>query len=205
MRQRAAKLARRLNEAIFQSPSSSRHAYPREPIMNRRNLLRLSTIAVVGLCLEVAPPAGDAIGQQAAKIDKAKLIGTWMLVSNTGSNPGVRNFGPNDGVAIFEANGRFSLQLVRSDLPKFASNNRDTGTPDENKAIVQGSITYFGTYSVNEPDSTVTLHVERSSFPNWNGTDQKRIITSLTAEELVYTNPSASVGGTAALAWKRVK
>ena len=38
-----------------------------------------------------------------------------------------------DGVAIFDGN-RFSLQLVRSDLPKFASNNRDTGTPEENKA-----------------------------------------------------------------------
>src|SRR5215470_19738167 len=121
MRRRAAKLGRRLNEAILQIPPSSRHAYPREPIMNRRNLLRLSSIAVVGLCLEVAPPAGDAIGQQAAKTDKAKLIGTWMLVSNTGSNPGARTFGPNDGVAIFEANGRFSLQLLRSDLPKFAS------------------------------------------------------------------------------------
>src|SRR5262249_52921942 len=36
---------------------------------------------------------------------------------------------------------------VRSDLPKFASNNRDMGTPEENKAVVQGSITYFGTYS----------------------------------------------------------
>src|SRR5262245_55250516 len=85
MRRRAAKLARRLNEAIFQSPSSSRHPYPREPIMNRRNLLRLSTIAVVGLCFEVAPPAGDAIGQQAAKIDKAKLIGGMVAQFGTWS------------------------------------------------------------------------------------------------------------------------
>jgi Lipocalin-like domain len=51
----------------------------------------------------------------------------------------------------------------------------------------------------------LTLHIERSSFPNWSGTDQKRIIRSLTADELKYTNPSASVGGTAELAWKRVK
>ena len=77
-----------------------------------------------------------------------------MLVSNTTTSPNARTFGPNDGVAIFEANGRFSLSLVRSDLPKIASNNRDTGTPDENKAIVQGSIAYFGTYSVSEADGT---------------------------------------------------
>jgi len=171
--------------------------------MNRVTTLILAAIAL--LFLGLALPAGNAVGQQMAKINKAQLVGSWMLASNTATRPGVRTFGPNDGVAIFEANGRFSLQLVRSDLPKFASNNRDTGTPDENKAIVQGSITYFGTYSVNEADGTLTLHIERSSFPNWNGTDQKRTIASLTAEELRYTNPAASVGGTAELVWKRVK
>ena len=80
---------------------------------------------------------------------KSQLVGSWTLVANTGSNPPARFLGPNDGVAICEPNGRCSLQLVRSDLAKFASNNRDPGTPDENKAIVQGSISYFGTYSVN--------------------------------------------------------
>jgi hypothetical protein len=45
----------------------------------------------------------------------------------------------------------------------------------------------------------------RSTFPNWNGLDQKRLITSLTADELKCTNPAASVGGTAELVWKRVK
>jgi hypothetical protein len=171
--------------------------------MNWRRILSLAGIAAVGLA---SLPGNDAVGQQ-AKINKAQLVGSWTLVSNTGSNqsPAAKNFGPNDGFATFEANGRFSIQLVRSDLPKFASNNRDTGTAEENKAVVQGSITYFGTYSVNEGVGALTLHIERSSFPNWNGIDQKRIIASLNAEELQYTNPTASVGGTAILAWKRAK
>jgi hypothetical protein len=38
--------------------------------------------------------------------------------------------------------------LNRADLPKFAANNRNVGTPEENKAIVQGSFAYFGTYTV---------------------------------------------------------
>ena len=166
--------------------------------MNRRSLISMSLMTAVGL----AVAAGSAAG---APIDKRQLVGTWVLVSNTPTSPNARTFGPNDGVAIFEANGRFALSLVRSDLPKIASNNRDTGTPDENKAIVQGSIAYFGTYSVSEADGTVTLHIERSTFPNWNGTDQKRLIISLTSNEFKYTNPAASVGGTAELAWKRVK
>jgi hypothetical protein len=148
--------------------------------------------------------ATTAIAQQ-TNISKTLLVGSWTLVSNTTSSPGAKPFGPNDGVAIFETNGRFSLQLVRFDLPKFASNNRDTGTPDENKAVMQGSISYFGMYSVDEADGIVTLHIERCSFPNWTGTDQKRLIVSLTTEELKYKNPAASVGGTAELTWRRVK
>jgi Lipocalin-like domain len=69
----------------------------------------------------------------------------------------------------------------------------------------QGSIAYFGTYSLNKTDGTLTLHIERSSFANRNGTDQQRLIASLTATDLKYTNPAASTGGTAELAWKRVK
>jgi hypothetical protein len=166
--------------------------------MNRRSMLNISAVTVLGLALL----AGRA---DAAKVDQKQLVGDWALVSAGAPNPDIKPFGPNDGFATFQSNGRFSLQLILSSLPKFASNNRAAGTSEENKAVVQGSISYFGTYSVNETDGTVTLHIERCSFPNWNGTDLKRIITSLTGEELKYMNPAASVGGAAELAWKRVK
>ena len=168
--------------------------------MNRRNMLNISAVTVLGLAFLAG--RADAANE---KVDQKQLVGDWALVSAGAPNPDIKPFGPNDGFATFQPNGRFSLQLILSDLPKFASNNRAKGTPDENKAVVQGSISYFGTYSVNETDGTVTLHIERCSFPNWNGTDLKRIITSLTGEELKYTNPAASVGGAAELAWKRVK
>ena len=166
--------------------------------MNRRTMLNIS--AVLGLALLASSATGAT-----KKVNKRQLVGSWALVSANAPSPDAQPFGPNDGFAVFQANGRFSLQLILSSLPKFASNNRAQGTADENKAITQGSITYFGTYAVNEADGAVTLHIERSSFPNWNGTDQKRLITSLTAEELKYTNPAASVGGTAELVWKRVR
>jgi hypothetical protein len=38
------------------------------------------------------------------------------------------------------------------------------GTPGENKAVVQGSIAYFGTYSVNEADKVITAQIEGSTF-----------------------------------------
>jgi Lipocalin-like domain len=61
---------------------------------------------------------------------------------------------------MFDPNGHFSEIITRSDLPKFASNNREAGTPEENKAAVQGSIAFFGTYTVDESAKTLTQHVE---------------------------------------------
>jgi lipocalin-like protein len=45
-------------------------------------------------------------------------------------------------------------------------------TAEENEATANGTQTYFGTYSVNDADRSIAIHVEGSSFPNWNGTDQ---------------------------------
>jgi hypothetical protein len=156
---------------------------------NRRNIGSLYAIAAFALLLSV----GNAAAQSAKD-----LVGSWTAVS-------VEAYGPNPkGSLIFEANGRYSLQLMRSDLPKYASNNRMQGTPAEYKATVEGSISYFGTYSVNGTD--LTLRVEGSTFPNWIGTDQKRINLSVTGDELKYTNTAPSGGGTATpLVWKRVK
>jgi hypothetical protein len=77
---------------------------------------------------------------------------------------------------MFDPNGHFSEIITRSDLPKFACNNREAGTPEENKAAMQGSIAYFGTYSVSDTDKVITFHIEGSTFPNWKGTDQKRLL-----------------------------
>jgi hypothetical protein len=69
----------------------------------------------------------------------------------------------------------------------------------------QGVLSHFGTYSLNEADGTFTLHVEVSSFSNYNGTDQKRIVTSLSADEMKVTNPTPTTPDTAYAVFKRVK
>jgi hypothetical protein len=168
--------------------------------MNRRNMLAISALTSFGLVLL----ADGAPGQPKAKVEKSQLVGDWILVSVNAPTATIQN-SPNDGFLVFGPNGRFSFALLNAKVPKFASNNRNTGTADENKAAVQGNIAYFGTYSLSEADGTLTFHIERCSYPNWTGTDQRRLITSLTAEELKYTNPSASIGGTAELVWKRAK
>jgi hypothetical protein len=166
--------------------------------MNRPTILSISATTALGLALL----PGNAFGQTAKD-----LVGTWTQVSNvTISQDGRRTepFGPNPkSVAIFDSNGHFATITVRPDLPKFASNNRMQGTPEENKAVVQGSIALFGTYTV--ADKVVTLKVEASTWPGWTGTDQKRPIISFTGDDLKWTVPAASVGGVGEVTYRRIK
>jgi|SRR5262245_1441237 len=149
-----------------------------------------------------------AVPQQTSLKDQ--LVGTWLLVSvdNVRDDGGKAElFGSNPrGILIYTADGHFVLVNMRGDLPKFAAKNRDQGTPDENKSVVQGSIAYFGTYAVSDADKVISAKIEGSTYPNFvGGPDQKRLITSLTADELKFINPAASAGGKLQLVWQRAK
>ena len=72
---------------------------------------------------------------------KELLVGAWTLLLVDGKNADgtqVPLYGPNPiGSLIFTSNGRFSVQVMRTiNRPPFASNNRDTGTAEQNKAAV---------------------------------------------------------------------
>jgi hypothetical protein len=149
--------------------------------------------------------------QTLAQSAQDQLVGTWMLVSVYIEGPdGSRfdAFGANPtGILIMDGNGRISVQFIGSDLPKFASNDRLEGTPEENKAVIKGMLCYFGTYSVSDVDHSLNIHIESSSFPNWRGADQKRFLT-LTEDEMKWINPTTSTGGpgfTGHTVWKRPK
>ena len=101
------------------------------------------------------------------------------------------------GMLVFTADGHFSQVHVSGDLPRIASNNRLAGTPEQNAAIVHGSLALFGTYTVDETKKTLTFNIVASTFPNQQGTSQTRTIDKLTADEFVNTNPAASRDGPA--------
>jgi hypothetical protein len=172
-----------------------------------RHLLSVCVITAFGVALL----PGASVAQQ--KSIKDQLVGTWTLLLNDNVKPDGSHeplFGPNpSGTVIFSPDGHYSLQIMRASLPKFASNSRVKGSADENKAVVQGALTHFGKYTVNDADKTLNLQIESSSFPNWSGTRQKRPITAMADDVLTWTtaNPSAdpSGGSKAELVWKRAK
>lgn len=128
---------------------------------------------------------------------KDQIVGTWIAVSQYVDQNGnkLEPFGANPkGIVVYDPNGHFVLVLQRETLPKFASNNRLAGTPDENKAIVQGSIAYFGKYSVDERERKINLHYDGSTYPNWDGEDQVRLV-EISRDELKIISPVSAVGG----------
>jgi hypothetical protein len=171
--------------------------------MHRRDILTLSAITAFGLALLPA----SAVSQP--KSLKDQLLGTWTLVSWERTAPDgtkVHAFGTNPkGVNVFGADGHFVVFYTRADLPKLASNDRTKATPQEAKALMDGVIAYSGTYTVEEASKTIVLNIETTSFPNQLGLPQKRVITSLTADELKYSNPTATAGGKIEITLKRGK
>jgi hypothetical protein len=173
---------------------------------NLRDGLKFVAVA----CLVLGLRAGEATGQQSPTPAHGQFVGTWSLVSIHYVEKDGRKlepFGPGaKGMLYFDAGGRFATQVMAADRPLFASTNRMIGTPEENRAVSRGVVAYFGTYTVDEPNHVVTLHIEQSSFPNWNGTDQQRRF-AFTGDELRYTAASstANPAESAELVWKRVR
>jgi hypothetical protein len=139
---------------------------------------------------------------------KDQLVGTWIYVSSTGK----RDDGSNvqrpslQGAVTYTADGRFHFITTRTDTPKLASKDTSRPTPEEAMAIASGSIAYTGTYTVDEGTKTIHANVETSTFPNLVGApNQRRIVTSINADEMKFTNPRTPAGVTLEFVWKRAK
>jgi Lipocalin-like domain len=175
--------------------------------MNRSTTLALSMMAL--LCSGVALPGG-AVAQQPAKTLKQQLVGTWTFVVTEATLPDGKKstpFGPNpQGVNIFTEDGHFAQIQIDSAIPRIAADSRVAGTAEENKAVVQGSLAIFGTYTVDEATKILHYKVESSTYPNWIGQQQERKIELLTADEFKNSNQAGSIAGAKTVnVWKRAK
>jgi hypothetical protein len=162
----------------------------REEHMKGRSILSISAMTVLGLA--VLP--GSAVAQQGTL--KQQLVGTWTLVSCENQVNGIRQ--PNcvnpSGSLSLDASGRYTLAHLARGRPKATTTgaqNRADVTPDYYKAIAQGVVAQFGTWSVSEADKTLTRKVEGALFPNGEGTEGKTTV-SLAGDELklTATNPA---------------
>jgi hypothetical protein len=168
--------------------------------MVRRTTIRLAILATL------ASPLTVLSWSPASAQSPSGVVGTWTLVSSVTEKDGTRTdqFGSGaKGMLTLDADRHFMLTIIGPDLPKFAANNRAAGTAEENKAVVSKSIAMIGTYVLNPADKTLTFKVDSATFPNWNGTEQKRLLASSNKDELKYITPTASSGGVGTVTWRR--
>jgi hypothetical protein len=175
--------------------------------MNQRSIFTLSAMA---LGLALLPSGIDA--QQRSLKDQ--LVGAWTLVSCEVPADVIRQpFCVNPkGTLIFDASGQYTQVIAARGRPNATPGpnglfNRADVKPEEYKAIAQGVVANFGTWSVNEVDKTLTLHEEGALFPNGEGGDGKWTI-SLTGDELktvTVTRRYSTATRPTTFLWTRVK
>ncbi len=139
-----------------------------------------------------------------------QLVGTWALVSVDNIYPDssrVHPYGDEpQGLLIFDTKGNYAIQILKATRPKIVSGDKNKCTPEENAMMVQGSNSHFGTYAVDEARKTITFNIAHASFPNWEGTVQKRSYT-YTNNEIRYVVTHTTQGGQSVIAevtWRRL-
>ena len=106
------------------------------------------------------------------------VIGHWRLIAveahdDAGSVSYVFGRHPR-GQVMYDAAGNVYVLLFDPDRPQFASGDRLRGTSQEIQAAFEGSVAYYGRYTIDQTAGRVTHHVLGSTFPNWIGTDLVR-------------------------------
>lgn len=120
--------------------------------------------------------------QTPAKSLKDELVGHWQLVSIVinGNTP----YGADpQGSMFLDAGGHYSVIVITGGRAR--------------------SISYYGTYTVNDADDSMTMHIDGSNRADFAGRDVKRVI-SLSGDEMIVADQTASgAAGSTKLTWKR--
>jgi hypothetical protein len=136
------------------------------------------------------------------------LQGTWTLVAADKVLPDgetTRDYGENPkGRLVVDAKGRYSLQIFKSERLHFTSESKADGSVDEFKSAVMGSSTHYGAMTIDEPAGVLVFSIEGSSFPNWEGTTQRRQYT-LDGAQLRYKVPPRADGSIPVSVWRRLE
>ena len=158
--------------------------------MYQSNIAKSLGIATAALFILTSSVASQSQQKPAKELIQGKW--TLMIADNVRREGGnVPGFGPlPKGNATFSADGHYSFEVTPS-----------TGN--------QQGISASGTYTLDGAGKALSLKVEESSIPNWNGTTQTASVKFVSGDHLGWTTAapltaSADFTGTE-LIWARSK
>jgi Lipocalin-like domain len=146
-------------------------------IMKKVGINIFLVLAGLALLVSVTPKTTGASNKTKHSIkiknmNKNKVVGTWNLISGYLDNHGTRIdiLGPHPGgMLVFTDDLHFIVVVHNPDIPKIASGDRATATPEEYKTAVTNSLGVYGSYTVDENGEFGEEHVLGSTFQNMNG------------------------------------
>jgi Lipocalin-like domain len=175
-------------------------------MLSRRSI----TYAFVAVLVAFAPALTGARAVAAAP--SLNLAGSWILVECDNISPDgtrVHLYGDDpQGLLILQQDGRYAMQIVRRDRPKFAAGDKAKGTPDEYRAAVLGYNAHYGRYKFDLEAQTVEFVIERANFPNWEGRPSRPNPAELKDDTLTYRVDAPTTGGPGVVSeviWRRLK
>jgi hypothetical protein len=137
------------------------------------------------MILTLASIATPTLAQSPTKSLNDQLLGHWQLDSVTINDSAPYGANPQ-GSMFLDAGGHFSVIVISAGQAR--------------------NISYFGTYTVNDADKSMTMHIDASSGGgdvNAAGRDEKRLVT-FSGDELTVANQTASgAAGAVKLTWKQ--
>jgi hypothetical protein len=170
-------------------------------MIKARVLLLLLSCASV---LSAAPPQNDTAG---------KLVGAWRLVSIQGTDATFHfAYDHPTGILIYDRSGWMSVQIAIKGQRKPFVNGPAGGTGEEKAAAFDSYVTYYGPWTLDLKEQTVTHHIADSTSPNWRGHDNVRWFEFQGNNRLVLIPREDGNGGvidrknaTFKLLWERIK
>ena len=97
---------------------------------------------------------------------RSQLIGTWRLISRvvtTEDGTVVRDPGLGaapTGYLTYDSSGHVAVQIMKTDRSTVIDCSTSTAAPSNNSQSVNGYDAYFGTYTIDQANHTVTHHLE---------------------------------------------
>ena len=138
--------------------------------------LIIASLAVGTVCFAQGAP--KAPRGQVAKL----IVGTWKMTGAEtrvvdGSGPATLPRGKSpQGYIIYDAQGRMFVQIMNSDETRPPRKGEGAMNEKEQAQAYTSYTAYYGRYTIDENDQSVTHHVEGSVNPRNIGNGMKRFV-----------------------------